>query len=242
MDSRPACQPTSLSTPHLREGTAAAAAAAMATAATAAPANAAAAAMATGITAVSKKGITAASKAAPAPPTAVAATYCEAAMATLPTAAAPQAAAEVATRVAAKKDVVAMAMASSAGGGYEPVPACPAHQVHTTGSAESGPNRMEAERMCAIPQFDGEVSLGSEMTLQPATPPSATSPPPTAPSLPSEPATVKKLCSLCTVAPILNYKRRMFKECLEKLVCKKYLNRSPEYSLQYHFFRYIYEY
>ncbi len=64
----------------------------------AAPTAAAAAATATAATAASRKSATAAPKAATAPQAAVAATYCEAAMATLPTAAAPRAAAEAATR------------------------------------------------------------------------------------------------------------------------------------------------
>jgi hypothetical protein len=82
-----------------------------AAAAAAAPTAAAAAASATAAIAASSQA-------------AVAATYCEAAKASLPTAEG----AMRRTRAAARKDVVATATAtgSSAGGGYKPVPACPA--------------------------------------------------------------------------------------------------------------------
>jgi hypothetical protein len=110
---------------------------------------------------------------------AVAATYCEAAKATLPTTAAPRAAAEAATRrmrAAAKKEVVAMATVGFAGAVTSPsLPAPPAKRkrkclqpVEPT-SGESG---TETEQMCAIPQLDGggDPSLGLETAMQLATP------------------------------------------------------------------------
>jgi hypothetical protein len=89
--------------------------------AAAAPTAAAAAATETATTAASRKGATAASKAAPAPQAAVAATYCEAAMAMLPTAEP----ATRRTRAAARKEVVATAMVSSAGAVMSPSPPAP---------------------------------------------------------------------------------------------------------------------
>ncbi len=216
--------------------------------ATAAAPTAAEAATATAATAASRKGATAASKAAPAPRGAVAATYCEAAMATLPTAAAPRAAAEAATRrtcAAARKDVVATATASSAEAvtSLSP-PAPPAKQkwkrpqpVEPT----SGQNGAEAERMDAIPQLDGDVSLGVETASLPATPPPPP-PPTTTPPPPSDPATVKNFCTSCNATPIFNYERSICVTCLEKLVCKKCFTTATEYRLKYHFFKYMYNY
>jgi hypothetical protein len=91
-------------------------------------------------------------------------------MATLPTVAAPRAAAEAATRhAAAKKDVVPMVTASSKRVVTSPSPPAPPAKrkrkrpqpVEPT----SGQNRTEAEWMCAIPQLDGggNISLGLEM-------------------------------------------------------------------------------
>jgi hypothetical protein len=100
--------------------------------------------------------------------------------------------------------------------------------------------------MCAILQLDGDgdVSLCAETASQPATPPPppATLPPLTTPPPPSDPDTVKNLCTSCTAAPILNYERRIRIECLEKLVCKKCFTTASEYSLKYHFFKYMYGY
>jgi hypothetical protein len=62
---------------------------------------------------------------------AVAATYCEAAKATLPTTAAPRAAAEAATRRTrcSQKGGGHYGYGRQRGGSYEPVPACPARQA-----------------------------------------------------------------------------------------------------------------
>jgi hypothetical protein len=68
----------------------------------------------------------------------------------------------------------------------------------------SGQNGTEAERMGAIPQLDGDVSLGAETASLPATPPPAPLPTTTLPP-PSDQATVKNLCTLCNAAPIFNY-------------------------------------
>jgi hypothetical protein len=130
-----------------------------------------------------------------------------------PTTAAPRAAAEAATRrtrAAARKDVVATATAGSAGAVTSPSPPAPPAKrkrkhpqpVEPT----SGHNGAEAERMGAIPQLDGDVSLGAETASLPATPPPLPAPPPT-PTLPPPitPATVKNPCTVCNVTPIFNY-------------------------------------
>ncbi len=157
-------------------------------------------------------GATAAATATTTTAAAVVATYCEAAMATLPTTAAPRAAAEAAmrrTRTAAKKEVVATATAGSARAVTSPsLPALPAKRkrkrlqpVEPT-SIQSG---TETKRMCAIPLLDGggDASLGSETASQLATPLPAMPPPLTTPSPPSDPATVKNLCSSCMASPVL---------------------------------------
>jgi pyruvate/2-oxoglutarate dehydrogenase complex dihydrolipoamide acyltransferase (E2) component len=210
--------------------------------AAAAPTAAAAAASAT---AASRKGATAAPKAAPAPQAAVAATYCEAAMASLPTAEG----AMRRTRAAARKDVVATATASSAGAVTSPSsPAPPAKRKRKRPQPvepTSGQSGADAERMGAIPQLDGDVSLGAETGLLLATP---LPPPPSAPLLtttplpPNDSATVKNLCRSCNTAPVFNYERSICIECLEKLVCKNCFTRSSEYRLKYQFFKYIYDY
>jgi hypothetical protein len=203
-------------------------------AAAAAPTAAAAAASATATTAASSQA-------------AVAATYCEAAKASLPTAEG----AMRRTRAAARKDVVATATVSSAGAITSPSPPAPPAKrkrkrpqpVEPT----SGQSGAEAERMDAIPQLDGDgdVSLGAETASLPATPP----PPPlsaplvtTMPLPPNDSATVKNLCRSCNTAPVFNYERSICIECLEKLVCKNCFTRSSEYRLKYQFFKYIYDY
>jgi hypothetical protein len=74
------------------------------------------------------------------------------------------------------------------------------------------------------------------LALQPSTP----LPPPATPPPPSDPAFIKNLCSSCVASPIFNYERRICKECLEKLACKNCFTTLPEYSLKYHFFKYMY--
>jgi hypothetical protein len=145
----------------------------------------AAAATATATTAASRKSATV-------PQAAVAATYCEAAVAMLPTAAAPRAAAEAATWrtcAAASKDVVATATASSAGALTSPSPPAPPAKRKQKRPQPVEPtsrhSRVEAERMGAIPQHDGDVSLGAETASLPATPPPP--PPATLPPLSTMP-------------------------------------------------------
>jgi hypothetical protein len=169
-------------------------------------------------------------------------------MATLPTTAAPRAAAEAATRrtrAAARKDVAATATANSAGAVTSPSPPAPPAkrkrkrpQPIVPTSEQSG---AEAERMGAILQLDGDgdVSLGAETASLPATP---APPPTTTPPPPSDPATVKNLCTLCNAAPIFNYERSICVTCLEKLVCKKCFTTATEYRLKYHFFKDMYDY
>jgi hypothetical protein len=194
-------------------------------------------------TAASRKGATAASKAAPAPPAAVAATYCEAAMATMPTAAAPRAKAEAATRctrAVARKDVVATTTASSAGAVTSPSPPAPPAKRKRPQPVEP---TSEQRLMGAIPQLDGDVSLGAETVSLPATPQPTTLPPlTTTPPPPSDPATIKSLCTSCNAPPIFNYERRICIECLEKLVCKKCFTTVSEYRPKNHFFKYMYDY
>jgi hypothetical protein len=152
-------------------------------------------------------------------------------MATLPTAAAPRAAGEAATwhtRAAARKDVVATATATASSAGAVMSPSLPAplakqkrkrpQPVELT----SGQRGTEAERMGAIPQLNGDVSLSAETASLPATPPPppAMLPPLKTPPPPSNPATVKNLCTSCNAAPTFNYERRICIKCLEKLVCK----------------------
>jgi hypothetical protein len=153
-------------------------------------------------------------------------------MATLPTTAAPRAAAEAAmrrTRTAAKKEVVATATAGSAGAVTSPaLPALPAKRKRKRlqpVEPTCRQSRTETKRMCAIPLLDGgcDASLGSETASQLASPPPATPPPLTTPSPPSDPATVKNLCSSCMASPVFNYERRICKECLEKSICTKCL-------------------
>ncbi len=163
-------------------------------------------------TAAPRKDAVAASKAAPAPQAAVAATYCEVSMATLPKATAPRAAAEAATRrtcAAAKKDVVATATASSVGAVTSSSPPAPPAKrkwkLPQPVEPTSGQNGMKAERMCAIPQLDsdGDVSLGSETASSPSVPP---------PPSPCDPASGKKKCSECNANELFNYD---FKKCHE---------------------------
>jgi hypothetical protein len=170
-------------------------------------------------------------------------------MATLPTTAAPLAAAEAAvrrTRAAARKDVAATATANSAGAVTSPSPPVPPAKrkrkrpqpVEPT----SGQSGADAERMGAIPQLEGDVSLGAETASLPAMPPPPPPPPPTTtPPPPSDPATVKN-CTLCNAAPIFNYERSICVTCLEKLMCKKCFTTATEYRLKYHFFKYMYVY
>jgi hypothetical protein len=91
----------------------------------------------------------------------------------------------------------------------------------------SGQDGTEAERMCPIPQLDGDgdVSLSSETASQPATPPPppppATPPRLTPPPPPSDPAIVKNIYNSCVANPIFNYDRRKCKDSLKTLVCTK---------------------
>jgi hypothetical protein len=144
------------------------------------------------------------------------------------------------------KDMVATA--SSVGAVISPSPPSPPakrkRKCPQPVEPTSGQRGAEAERMGAIPQLDGDISLGTETASLLATPPPllpATLPPLSTLAPPHiNPATVKNLCTSCNAAPIFNYVCRICIECLEKLVCKKCFTTATEYRLKYHFFNYMY--
>jgi hypothetical protein len=100
---------------------------------------------------------------------------------------------------------------------------------------------MGEERLCAIPQLDGDgnISVCSEPAVQlpsPASAPSPSAPPPPSPSGPA-----KKKCSDCNINDLFNYDFKICRECLKKLICSKCYSESKEYHLKYSF-KYILDY
>jgi hypothetical protein len=153
------------------------------------------------------------------------------------------------TRAAAKKKTTAAA--GAAGTGAETVtspspPAPPAKRKRRRPQPvepTNGQSGAEAERIGAIPQLDGDVSLGAETASLPATPTPPRPPSPTAAPPPAiDPAPVKNPCTLCNIAPIFNYERSVCRTCLESLVCKKCFSEANEYRLRNNFFRYMVDY
>jgi hypothetical protein len=215
-------------------------------AAAAVASKAAAAALTAAVTtAADKRATAAANSAAAAPTAAVATSYSEAVKATLPSAAAPRAAAARLTRAAAKKEVAVATGSAEAVTSPSP-PAPPAkrkrrrqQQSEPTGGMEE----MGEERLCAIPQLDGDsnVSVCSEPAAQPSSPASATSTSPSASPPPSPSSPAEKKCSDCNINDLFNYDFKNCRDCLKKLICSKCYSESKEYHLKYSF-KYILDY
>jgi hypothetical protein len=204
---------------------------------------AAAAATAAVITAADKRETAAANSAAAAPTAAVSTSYREAVKATLPSAAAPRGAAEAAarlTRAAAKKEVAVATGSAEAVASPSP-PAKHKRRRQQQNETTEGMKEMGKERLCAIPQLNGDadISLCSEPVAQPSSP--ASIPLPSAPPPPSPSCPAKKKCSDCNINDLFNYDFKKFRDCLKKLTCSKCYSESKEYHLKYSF-KYILDY